>query len=69
MAQALADIRKIAPAAAEVLLQISSVCASIAILSASRPMFWFSPMLVRCGLLLTLNGFTLLIRLPFLHGH
>jgi Domain of unknown function (DUF4337) len=54
---------------AEVLLQISIVCASIAILSASRPMFWFSSVLAGLGILLTINGFTLLIRLPFLHGH
>lgn len=54
---------------AEVLLQISIVCASISILSTSRPMFWFSSVLASCGLLLTINGFTLLIQLPFLHGH
>ena len=54
---------------AEVLLQISIVCSSIAILSASRPMFWFSSVLASVGLLLTINGFTLLVRLPFLHGH
>jgi len=54
---------------AEVLLQISIVCASIAILSGSRPMFWFSSVLAFCGLLLTINGFTLLAHLPFLHGH
>ena len=54
---------------AEVLLQISIVCASIAILSGSRPMFWFSSVLASCGLLLTINGFTLLVHLPFLHGH
>jgi len=54
---------------AEVLLQISIVCSSIAILSASRPMFWFSSVLAFCGLLLAINGFTLLVRLPFLHGY
>ena len=54
---------------AEVLLQISIVCASIAILSASRPMFWFSSALAILGTLLTINGFTLLVRLPFFHGH
>ena len=54
---------------AEVLLQISIVCSSIAILSASRPMFWFSSVLAFCGLLLAINGFTLLVRLPYLHGH
>jgi len=54
---------------AEVLLQISIVCASIAILSASRPIFWFSSVLALCGLLLTINGFTLLVQLPVLQGH
>jgi hypothetical protein len=28
-----------------------------------------SSVLALCGLLLTLNGFTLLVRLPLLHGH
>lgn len=54
---------------AEVLLQISIVAASVSILSASRPMFWFSLLLASAGALLTVNGFTLLARLPFLHGH
>jgi len=54
---------------AEVLLQISIVCSSIAILSGSRPMFWFSTVLAFCGTLLTINGFSLLMRIPFLHGH
>jgi len=54
---------------AEVLLQISIVCASISILSTSRPMFWFSSILAFFGVLLTINGFTLLVRIPFFHGH
>ena len=54
---------------AEVLLQIAIVCASVAILSSSRPMFWFSSLLAVLGGLATLNGFLLLVRLPFLHGH
>ena len=54
---------------AEVLLQISIVCSSIAILSSQRPMFWFSTVLAVLGTLLTINGFTLLVHLPFLHGH
>jgi hypothetical protein len=54
---------------AEVLLQISIVCSSISILSGSRQMFWFSTILASLGSLLTINGFTLLVRLPFLHGH
>jgi hypothetical protein len=54
---------------AEVLLQIAIVCASVSILSTSRPMFWFSSALALSGVLFTLNGFLLLFRIPFLHGH
>ena len=54
---------------AEVLLQIAIVCSSVAILSASRPMFWFSSCLAVLGALSTLNGFLLVFRVPFLHGH
>jgi hypothetical protein len=54
---------------AEVLLQIAIVCASVSILSTSRPMFWFSSVLAVLGVSLTINGFLLLFRLPFLHGH
>jgi hypothetical protein len=54
---------------AEVLLQIAIVCSSVSILAASRPMFWFSSMLAILGTLGTINGFLLLIRLPFLDGH
>ncbi len=53
---------------AEVLLQIAIVCSSVAILAASRPMFWFSSVLAVLGSLATINGFLLLVRLPFLHG-
>ena len=52
---------------AEVLLQIAIVMASVSILSTSRPMFFFSLALALGGALLTINGFTLLFRLPFLH--
>ena len=52
---------------AEVLLQISIVMASVSILSTSRPMFFFSLVLALGGALLTVNGFTLFLRLPFLH--
>ena len=51
------------------LLQISIVCASVSILSTSRPMFWFSSILAILGALSTMNGFLLFFRLPFLHGH
>ncbi len=52
---------------AEVLLQISIVMASVSILATSRPMFLFSMVLALGGALLTLNGFTLWFRFPFLH--
>jgi hypothetical protein len=54
---------------AEVLLQIAIVCASVSILSTSRPMFWFSSLLAVLGALSAVNGFLLFFRLPFLHGH
>lgn len=54
---------------AEVLLQIAIVCASVSILSTSRPMFWFSTLLAVLGVLSTVNGFLLFFRLPLLHGH
>jgi hypothetical protein len=52
---------------AEVLLQIAIVCSSVSILAGSRPMFWFSSGLAILGALTTLNGFLLLVRVPFLH--
>ena len=54
---------------AEVFLQIAIVCSSVAILSGSRAMFWFSLGLAIVGVSLTANGFTLLVRLPYMHGH
>jgi hypothetical protein len=55
---------------AEVLLQIAIVMSSVAILSSSRPPFYFSLVLALLGALLTLNGFTLLVKIPSLHaGH
>jgi len=54
---------------AEVMLQIAIVTASISILSTSRPMFWFSLILAISGTLLSVNGFTLLVHIPFLQGH
>lgn len=53
----------------EVLLQIAIVSASVAILSTSRQMFWFSLILAIGGVGLTLNGFVPLFSLPFLHHH
>jgi hypothetical protein len=52
---------------AEVLLQISIVMASIAILSGSKAVFGFAATSAACGTLLMINGFLLLFRLPFLH--
>jgi Domain of unknown function (DUF4337) len=54
---------------AEVLLQIAIVCASVSILSTSRPMFWFSSVLAMLGVVSMINGFLLVFKLPFLHGH
>jgi Domain of unknown function (DUF4337) len=53
---------------AEVLLQIAIVMSSISILSTLRAMFLLSLGLAISGTLLSVNGFTLLVKLPFLHG-
>jgi hypothetical protein len=50
---------------AEVLLQIAIVLASIAILAHSRLMFGFALVSATLGALLSVNGFLLLVRLPF----
>ena len=50
----------------EALLQISIVMSSIAILSSSRPVFFFSLIVAAVGAILSFNGFTMLFRLPFL---
>lgn len=50
---------------AEVLLQIAIVMASIAILSASRPVFYFSLVSAVLGTILSTNGFLMIFRLPF----
>lgn len=52
---------------AEVLLQISIVLASIAILAHSRKMYYFALAAAVLGSVLCLNGYLLLFRLPFLH--
>jgi hypothetical protein len=46
------------------LLQIAIVLSSVAIISSSRPMFGFSLAVALVGLLLMLNGFTLLFGRP-----
>jgi hypothetical protein len=51
---------------AEVLLQIAIVMATVAILSQSRAIFGVALFAAMCGSLLCLNGFFLLVRLPFL---
>jgi hypothetical protein len=52
---------------AEVLLQIAIVMASVSILSVSRPVYYFSMISAFLGALLSLNGFFLIVRLPFFH--
>lgn len=51
---------------AEVLLQIAIVMASISILSGSRPVFGVSILCAITGALLCLNGYLLLVKLPFM---
>jgi hypothetical protein len=53
---------------AEGLLQIAIVMASVSILSRAMPIFLFSLVLALAGALLTLNGYFLLVRVPFLVG-
>jgi hypothetical protein len=52
---------------AEVLLQISIVLASISILAASRPVFIMAIVSASLGLIMMLNGYLLLFRVPFFH--
>jgi hypothetical protein len=55
---------------AEVLLQIAIVMSSVSILSSSRLMYGLSLLLALGGTFLMLNGYTLLVVLPFFHsGH
>jgi hypothetical protein len=53
---------------AEVLLQIAIVMSSVSILSRSRMLYGLSMILALCGTFLMVNGYTLLITLPFFHG-
>jgi hypothetical protein len=50
----------------EVLLQISIVLASMSILTGARPIFWASLVAAVLGSALGLNGYLLLVALPFL---
>ncbi len=52
---------------AEVLLQIAIVMSSIAIIAGSRPVFGFAIVAAVLGVLFSLNGFFLLVNLPFFH--
>lgn len=52
---------------AEVLLQISIVMASVSILAVSRQIFYFAVSIALLGVILTINGYLLLFRIPFLH--
>jgi len=52
---------------AEVLLQISIVMASISILAASHQVFYFAIASASLGTLLMLNGYLLIVKLPFFH--
>lgn len=54
---------------AELLLQIAIVLASVAMLSKARWAFLISVVLVAVALLLTFNGYTLLIHIGFMEGH
>jgi hypothetical protein len=53
---------------AEAMLQIAIVMASVSILSRSGAIFGFSLVLAAVGVLLSVNGFFLLVRLPFMLG-
>lgn len=52
---------------AEVLLQISIVMSSIAILSASHRIFYFAGVMAFLGALFALNGFFLILPIPLFH--
>ncbi len=54
---------------AEVLLQIAIVCSSVAILATSRPMLFISLALAGIGAAMTINGFLLAVKIPFLQPH
>lgn len=52
---------------AEVLLQIAIVMASISILAVSRQIFYFAVGSASLGILFMLNGYFLIVKLPFFH--
>lgn len=51
----------------EVLLQIAIVMASISILSGSRPVLYFALTGAMLGTLFSINGFFMILRIPFFH--
>lgn len=53
---------------AEVLLQIAIVMASVAIISGNAFIYYVSFGFAGLGVLLSINGFTLLVHLPFFHS-
>jgi hypothetical protein len=53
---------------AEVLLQIAIVMSSVSILATSRLLYGVSFVLAMCGTLLMLNGYTLVVALPWFSG-
>ena len=52
---------------AEVLMQIAIVMSSVAILSSSGPVYLFSVISAILGTLLSLNGFFMIVHLPYFH--
>jgi hypothetical protein len=52
---------------AEVLLQIAIVMASVSIVSSSRAAFAFSVLFASLGAFMCVNGYLLVVTLPFLH--
>lgn len=53
---------------AEVLLQIAIVMASVSILSDTPAIFHFSILLASIGTFLTLNGYLMFVKIPFIQG-
>ncbi len=51
----------------EVLLQIAIVMATVSILAGSAPIYGFSIVMASLGAMLTVNGYLLLFKVPFLH--
>ena len=52
--------------ASQALLQIAIVLASVALIAETSVLLWFSALLAAVGTVLMVNGFTLMMKLPFL---